>query len=177
MGTNADSLRNNEQLSERYELVFEEKFNDVYEPGVVCDQQPVEGTKMPNRGRVTIYVSKGPELIEMPAVVGMPIEDAIMALTDLELNYQVIEVYDKSYEPDVIERAEPEPGAQLNKEKDTVFLYIRKVVMEESSSSEDERDDPGTVRLAGHHLPQEQHGFGFLPAPQAEGGVGKAFWE
>ena len=77
----------------------------------------------------------------MPAVVGMPIEDAIMALTDLELNYQVIEVYDKSYEPDVIERAEPEPGAQLNKEKDTVFLYIRKVVMEESSSSEDERDD------------------------------------
>ena len=141
VGTNADSLRNNEQLSERYELVFEEKFNDVYEPGVVCDQQPVEGTKMPNRGRVTIYVSKGPELIEMPAVVGMPIEDAIMALTDLELNYQVIEVYDKSYEPDVIERAEPEPGAQLNKEKDTVFLYIRKVVMEESSSSEDERDD------------------------------------
>lgn len=65
---------------------------------------------MPNRGRVTIYVSKGPELIEMPAVVGMPIEDAIMALTDLELNYQVIEVYDKSYEPDVIERAEPGAG-------------------------------------------------------------------
>lgn len=140
VGTNADSLRDNEQLNERFELVFEEKFSNVYEPGVICDQQPLEGTKMPNRGQVTIYVSKGPELIEMPEVVGMPIEDAIIALTELELNYQVIEVYDRSYKPDVIERAEPDPGTMLNKEKDTVFLYIRRVVMEESSS-EDERDD------------------------------------
>lgn len=138
---------------------------------------------MPNRGRVTIYVSKGPELIEMPAVVGMPIEDAIMALTDLELNYQVIEVYDKSYEPDVIERAEPEPGAQLNKEKDTVFLYIRKVVMEESSSSEDERDDRERSASPGHHLPQEQHGFWIPPGASSRGrsregflGMSQPFW-
>lgn len=144
---------------------------------MVCDQQPVEGTKMPNRGRVTIYVSKGPELIEMPAVVGMPIEDAIMALTDLELNYQVIEVYDKSYEPDVIERAEPGAGRPAQQgEGHRVPLHPQgRDGGEQQLGGRAGR--PGTVRLAGHHLPQEQHGFGFLPAPQAEGGVGKAFWE
>ena len=141
VGANVDSVKSNEQLNSRYEFTYQEKYDDVYEAGVVCDQQPVEGTKMPNRGMITLYVSKGPEKMEIPEdAVGMRVEDLLKQLSEMEIKYQVIEkAYSEDYEPNTVVSTDPAPGSKIDKENDTVFVYIKKIT--ESRSSRDERDD------------------------------------
>ena len=141
VGANVDSIKSNEQLNSRYEFTYQEKYDDVYEAGVVCDQQPVEGTKMPNRGMITLYVSKGPEKTEIPEdAVGMRVEDLLKQFSEMEIKYQVIEkAYSEDYEPNTVVSTDPAPGSEIDKENDTVFVYIKKIT--ESRSSRDERDD------------------------------------
>jgi len=56
-------------------------FSDTVKKDVVIDQTPAEGTA--DRGStVTLHVSKGPDLVEVPNVIGMRPADAERALTD-----------------------------------------------------------------------------------------------
>ncbi len=136
MGKVASSVKNNKELSRRYEIDYVEKYNDKYEEGVIFDQQPLEGTELEEGGKLTLFVSQGAERIEMPEVVGKEIEEATGLLDGLGIKYNLIPVQNSTYEPDVIVRADREPGTMLDKNRDTVMLYIR-----ESSDKNDDDDD------------------------------------
>ncbi|MEG9225590.1 Stk1 family PASTA domain-containing Ser/Thr kinase [Aeromicrobium sp. Sec7.5] len=57
----------------------EEQFSDTVAPGVVISQNPAGGTKL--RGdTIGVVVSKGPELIPVPNIVGMKRDQAIQTL-------------------------------------------------------------------------------------------------
>ena len=136
VGKVASSVKNNKELSRRYEIDYVEKYNDKYEEGVIFDQQPLEGTELEEGGKLTLFVSQGAERIEMPEVVGKEIEEATGLLDGLGIKYNLIPVQNSTYEPDVIVRADREPGTMLDKNRDTVMLYIR-----ESSDKNDDDDD------------------------------------
>jgi beta-lactam-binding protein with PASTA domain len=62
-----------------------EAFSDTVPAGTVIDQDPKTGTAGHRRDAVTIVVSKGPELFEVPNLVTKQYDAAAKALTDLGL--------------------------------------------------------------------------------------------
>ena len=136
VGANVDSIQENAALMRELQIEIKRVFNSEYGEGVVFEQQPVEGSEMPSDKKITLFVSKGTEMVKMPVVVNLPLEDAENLLKELEIKYQVIEVFNNAYEPDVVVKCDREPDSSIDKEQDTVILYIKKLV--ESSSSEED---------------------------------------
>jgi serine/threonine-protein kinase len=56
------------------------QFSDSVKKGVVISQNPSKGFVGTEGSTVTIYVSKGPENVEVPAVIGKPELDAVDAI-------------------------------------------------------------------------------------------------
>jgi eukaryotic-like serine/threonine-protein kinase len=69
--------------SEGLVVVVKGAFSDDVPAGAVIDQEPKEGTSGHRRDTVTIVVSQGPELVEVPGVVGEQYEAAAERLTEL----------------------------------------------------------------------------------------------
>jgi serine/threonine-protein kinase len=58
-----------------------EAYSDTVPPGVVMAQDPAPGTPLKHGSTVSLTVSKGPQPIPIPQVVGMTQADAVAALT------------------------------------------------------------------------------------------------
>ena len=58
-------------------------FSDTVPAGAVVDQEPEQGTLGHRRDTVTIVVSQGPELVEVPSVISSQYDAAAAALEDL----------------------------------------------------------------------------------------------
>ncbi len=140
VGKTADSIKANTNLSQRFQLEYIEQYNGDYEKGVVFDQQPVEGTPKEGIDKITLYVSKGVEQIEVPNLVDLPIEEATAMLTEMEIQFTVIPVFNNDYEPGIIISTDPVAGTMIDKNNGTVLLKIKKELLE---SDEQKEEDPG----------------------------------
>jgi beta-lactam-binding protein with PASTA domain/serine/threonine protein kinase len=67
----------------------QEKFSDTVAAGKVISQSPRSGTGFRGDG-ITLVVSKGPELIEIPPVKGMRAKDAEKKLKDLGFKVEIV---------------------------------------------------------------------------------------
>ena len=136
------SVESNETLKEHYVLRYEEKYNTDYDEGVIFDQEPLEGSEPPANGVITLYVSKGPERVPLPNLVGVPLEDAIRQLETSQISYQVIPRYDRDAEENVVLETDPaEPGTPIDTGSETVILYIKMVDVSASDREEDEEEE------------------------------------
>ncbi|HKE52340.1 MAG TPA: Stk1 family PASTA domain-containing Ser/Thr kinase, partial [Actinomycetes bacterium] len=63
--------------------------DDPGPPGVVLQQDPEGGTSVPAGSTVNLTVSKAPEKVEVPGVIGMSEQDAINTLHDANLDAMV----------------------------------------------------------------------------------------
>ncbi len=57
-----------------------DEFSDDVEAGRVIGTRPAAGSEVPRDGTVEVVVSRGPDLVEVPGVSGMRLEEAIAAL-------------------------------------------------------------------------------------------------
>ena len=96
-----------------------EEFSDTVQAGIVIRTEPGSGEPAPRDSSVTVVVSKGPELVAVPSLEGLRVEEASAALRAVGLTPDV-----EDYEPGGLVRAQdPDPGTQLKKgEKVTLFL-------------------------------------------------------
>ncbi|POX60325.1 serine/threonine protein kinase [Streptomyces sp. Ru62] len=62
--------------------VAEERINSEYDEGEVAAQSPGDGREAAEGDTVTLTLSKGPEMVEVPDVVGDSVDDAHQALED-----------------------------------------------------------------------------------------------
>ncbi|MFC9848224.1 Stk1 family PASTA domain-containing Ser/Thr kinase [Streptomyces sp. NPDC060223] len=62
--------------------IASEQVNSEFDQGLVAKQSPGEGSEAAEGDTVTLTVSKGPELVEVPDVVGDSVDDAKQALED-----------------------------------------------------------------------------------------------
>lgn len=162
IGSTVSSIKQNAALQHKYQFVIEEKFNAAFDEGVVYGQDPQEGSDVAQGGTVTLYVSKGADMVEMPKVIDLPIDEAVQLLESLEINYQIIERYNNSYEPGIVVHTDKPEGTKIDKERDTVTLFIKKEsTVEEPTSSEvesipdmsepsDQRDEPSSSSRRGN---------------------------
>ena len=66
--------------------------SDTVPDGTIVGQQPVGGTQIAKGSRISITVSSGPEMVQVPSLVGLNVEQATATLSTLDLRSQVTRV-------------------------------------------------------------------------------------
>ena len=93
--------------------------------GVVCEQRPALGEKVPYGTEVFVYISMGEQTDKMPPLVGYSAENANSLLKALQIQLTVLT--DKEYSDEIPEgyvtRTDPEEGTEL-KNGQVVRVYI-----------------------------------------------------
>ena len=104
-----------------------EAYDDAAPVGTVVVQDPAPGTPLRHGSAVALTVSKGPQPIPVPAVVGRPQSEALAALRTAGLNPIVSseEVNDRNVPKGSVAAQSPAPGTALTKGGD-VTLTISK---------------------------------------------------
>jgi serine/threonine-protein kinase len=94
-------------------------YSDSVDAGDVIRQDPVGGEEAPRGAKVTVTVSRGPDVVVVPDVRGMPVEVAVYELERAGLQADVV-----SYRPlRVVKRQDPSPGTKVRR-GETVTLFL-----------------------------------------------------
>ncbi|GAA1077881.1 Stk1 family PASTA domain-containing Ser/Thr kinase [Nocardiopsis composta] len=101
-----------------------EVYSDEAAIGEVAEVSPDVGESILPGGTVTVALSKGPRSVELPEVVGEPVENARKALEDEGFsNVEVEETDSREAEPGTVLSCDPEPGEEADREG-TVTLTV-----------------------------------------------------
>jgi beta-lactam-binding protein with PASTA domain len=90
-----------------------EEATEAVEPGLVISQEPVAGESVSEGTRVNIVVARPLEGVEVPDVVGLPIDDAIEALEEAGLTVRAADVYSEDVEEGYVAEQSPQPGTRV----------------------------------------------------------------
>jgi serine/threonine-protein kinase len=94
----------------------EEIFDDTIEAGKVASSNPAPGATLKRDTPVIIQISKGPQPVEIPAIVGVLLIEANPLLTSLGLTAEVVEeVFDPVAPIGMIISSDPVPGTLVAK--------------------------------------------------------------
>ncbi|WP_369948955.1 protein kinase domain-containing protein [Merdimmobilis hominis] len=137
VGQYIEAVMTNAEYQSRFELRTTSRYDSSYPAGVVVEQSTPEGAKMIHRGVIILTVSEGPQVVDMPDIVGSKLSFATKVLSQQGIRYQVLEVVDDSLEPGLVSKTSILPGEPLDKSQDVVFLYTKKV--EEAEDTEGTR--------------------------------------
>ena len=109
----------------------EEVYNDQYAAGMVIEQKPGKDEQVVKGTEIFVTVSMGPQIVEvpMPNVVSWEHQQAIQALTDLQLGLEIVEGEEASetIAAGYVIRTEPGEGANLTAgQKVTIYVSTGK---------------------------------------------------
>lgn len=79
-----------------------EKFDDAVPAGYVIETEPKIGTEVKPGQTITVYVSKGPNPVKVPLVIGKNIEDAKQALAKVKITVGKVEAVDSDKPKDEV---------------------------------------------------------------------------
>lgn len=143
VGKNYASEIKGSDLYQKYRIVMTEDYSSEVEEGDVISQDPAAGTLLTEENPVIqIVVSKGPNLVEMPNIVGFTQDNAIKLLDAKGIQYRMeIMVNDGQYAAGCVAKCELEgqdleSGRKLDTGTAVVTVYIA-----------GERDDSPTVSV------------------------------
>ena len=95
-----------------------EAFSDSVPAGEVIRQDPVSGEEAPRDSEVTVVVSKGPDIVEVPDVRGEDVEDAVRQLEALGFEVDVVGFrFDRP-----VRRRGPGPGKEVRRGETVTFI-------------------------------------------------------
>ncbi len=100
-----------------------EDYNINYDVGVIYSQSPVDGKQIKEDGEVTLYVSKGTEIIQIPPVVGLSNGEAVTMLQDMGLVVMLETTSDETQGDNKVVKTEPAQGEEV-KTGTVVIVYI-----------------------------------------------------
>lgn len=93
--------------------IVEERPDDKHEPMTVLSQSAKPGTEVPAGYVVDVVVSKGPERVAVPGVIGEVLNAAVSQLKAARLEVEVKEEYSDSAAAGVIMDQKPQAGARV----------------------------------------------------------------
>ena len=126
LGENFDDIKNDPTFP--FELQINDKvYNDEYEKGQICNQNPTASSEIAKGNIIAVDVSLGatPEIKTMPDLVGKKLEDAQRALENLLLALKIVPVeeYNDEIPAGEIIKTEPAADTPLSTEQ-KVTLYV-----------------------------------------------------
>ncbi len=112
IGLNYEELKNDPN----YSFTFEVEATDYsynYKEGQIYDQNPKAGRTVKEGARVRVKVSRGPLVVNVPNVVGKPVEEAYRVFDELKLKYRTVEVFSPIYEAGSVAATNPGWGSPV----------------------------------------------------------------
>ncbi|MFE1101737.1 Stk1 family PASTA domain-containing Ser/Thr kinase [Nocardiopsis alba] len=109
-----------------YNLSDRTVYSDDAAAGEVGGTDPEVGTRLSPGDEVTVFLSKGPQEVDMPELVGADVADAVKELEDLGFESDKIaqeEVDDPDRDPGEVISTSPEAGSTADREE-TVTLTV-----------------------------------------------------
>lgn len=100
-------------------------YSDTIEANRIMSQQYEPGTVLKNGTTVSIVVSKGYEMVEVPSVTGMSLEDAKKLLAEKGFGVEIKEVYDADTKMGDVMEQDIEAGTTVKK-GETIVLTVCK---------------------------------------------------
>lgn len=103
----------------------EQQYSSEVQAGYVISQDPtyIENYKIKEGTEIKVVISKGQEITKVPKVIGMKKEDAISALEDAKLKYEVIEETSKTVEEGYVVSQEIKENTEVNA-GETVKIHV-----------------------------------------------------
>lgn len=104
----------------------EGKYDDTVESGKVISTNPSEGAKVKEGTKVKMYVSMGPDKVEVPYLVGGTEDDAYAALSGVGLSAgNVTEEYSDDYEAGIVISQKKDAGTKVKKGTTVDFVVSK----------------------------------------------------
>ncbi|MFJ4919282.1 Stk1 family PASTA domain-containing Ser/Thr kinase [Streptomyces sp. NPDC088725] len=101
-------------------------FSDTFERGTVMSSDPGPRTRVRGRGPVTVVISRGPEIVHVPDLVGRSFAEADAALKKAGLAAGVVtRTFDEDVEQSAVISAKPEAGTAVRPDS-AVALVVSK---------------------------------------------------
>lgn len=129
-------------------------FSDVVGRGEVISTDPGLGARIRGNGTVTLTVSKGPEVVKVPDLEGVPLAEARQRLRDLGLVPGMVrrELSDEVARGEVI-RTEPEAGTERRPDSAVALVVSKGAPVEVPDVTGDSPGDATQeLRAAGLHV-------------------------
>lgn len=108
--------------------IAKQEYSSEYEKGVIIDQTPEEGTSTEDvRPLISVTISKGPELVEVPQITGFTQEAAQreLELKHIKASFSMIE-NNGEYASGCVAYLDPVPGTEIDVGSTTINVYIAK---------------------------------------------------
>ena len=106
VGMTIDEVKDNEHY-QSFEIEWENKANENYDVGIVCEQSQSAGKKLKKGAVITIYVSTGKTNIKIPDVYGKTESYAVSELKSKNFTTVVKAVADDEVEEGLVIKTEP----------------------------------------------------------------------
>ncbi|MFL6071064.1 MAG: Stk1 family PASTA domain-containing Ser/Thr kinase [Actinomycetes bacterium] len=91
-----------------------ERFSEIVKDGEVITSDPAQGSDISSGGTVTLILSKGPEVYNVPGVVGKELSDAKRAIKDHFKVGEVSREYSDSVRDGVVISTQPNKGTSVS---------------------------------------------------------------
>ena len=104
-----------------------EMFDEEVKGGFVITQNPQPGARV-QRGRpLNLVISKGPAIVEMPPLVGRPLQEARRVLEELGITVREVRTTPTAdLDPGIVVAQSPEPGTRIRpQDRVTVTVTVR----------------------------------------------------
>ena len=128
-GYTYSQLQSDPQFSANYRFaITAQEYSSDYAQGVVIRQTPEEGTTTTEtQPLIELVISKGPEKVEMPNIIGFTRESAEkeLAASNIKASFFMIE-NNGDYASDCVVRTDVEAGTFIDVNEVTVNVYIAK---------------------------------------------------
>lgn len=120
-----------------YNFTTVEAYSDTIASGYISAQTVAAGTKVEAGTSITLTVSKGPEAVKMPAVVGFTQSEAEAYLKLAGIKYSIVQMdNDGTYQEGNVVKTDTPEGTAVDATKTTVVVYVAKAPVYSSSSSD-----------------------------------------
>jgi len=124
IGMTFDAFDSNQKYKdEKYSFKVEYDNNDIYDEGTICDMIPSPGKTINIGESITVVVSKGKQMVDIPSIVGKNIDDVADELKAANIPYEVIEMF-QSGEGGTIIRYEGDINGKVIPNETTLYIYV-----------------------------------------------------
>ena len=125
VGLSYSQVQNNRDYAGIYLFYVTEEYHDAAPQCTIIRQEPAAGTALPGEGQtIRLVVSKGPEMVEMPNIIGFTQEGAIRELESRGLVPSCFMVFnDGSYASGCVVECNIAPGNKVESGS-TIIVYI-----------------------------------------------------
>ena len=124
MGINIENILLDPLYQSLFTFNIERDFSETQPIGYVISQLPLAGAKLEDGRNITVWVSKGSEIVYMPDLLAMTLAEASEALNSLEIEFDVVQRAAPHQESGTVVDFSLPIGGIIYRPTDRITIYI-----------------------------------------------------